>query len=246
MQAIVDTKYFKNTQIISPGIVGSVGDVLGSVRMKQSAPDMPMLYDSDYYGKNEERVGSNVQDGFSYSYTSGGGPARLLDFNLNRPSMKINHGWRYQDLRAPDKSLGERMGSTGRFDWYNRVANIYEAKRTGELFLPLPGGYQPGDGVPRGGQVPRIVATDVPMAPNADAKQIAEVDGNEIVGYQCTDKNGKVLFTPRDQPLRKPQGTQGTQIAQSPATQSVVIPGAYPPSGTASFYNFGERGSVRA
>ncbi|MBF9645471.1 hypothetical protein IAI43_12105, partial [Streptococcus pseudopneumoniae] len=53
--------------------------------------------------------------------------------------FKTQHGLVYQDLRAPDTTLEPIMGSTGRYPWYNKIATIYEAKRTGDLFLPLPG-----------------------------------------------------------------------------------------------------------
>lgn len=222
MQAIVDTKYFKNTYVISPGKVGSVGDVLGSVRLKQSAPDMAMRYEKSTYGKNESRLGSNVQDGFSQSYTSGGGPSRTLDSRWTRRSFKTNHGWVHQDLRAPDKLLGERMGSTGRYDWYNRVANIYEAKRTGDMFLPLPGPYGPKS-MTRGSQAPRIIALDQPTL-----AQPAAVSEMGIVGYNCTDKDGNVTFTPRvakQTPTKAPPST--APAANPPATNP---PAANPPA----------------
>jgi hypothetical protein len=197
MQAIVDEKYFKNTMILSPGLVGSVGDVLGSVRLKQSAPEMKLRYDQIFSGKNEPRSGSNVQDGYSYSYASGGGPARTLDSNWVNKKFKTNHGYIYQDMRAPDKTLTPVMGSTGRYDWYNRVANTYQAKITGDLFLPLPGGYKPS-GVPRGGQVPRVIAIDEPVAPPLTnekwdkTKQVTEQTMMSVV--VCTDNQGKQTY----------------------------------------------------
>lgn len=195
MQAIVDEKYFKNTMVISPGLVGSVGDVLGSVRLRQSAPDMPMRYDATFSGPNESLVGNNVQDGYSYSYSSGGGPARTLDSNWENRSFKTNHGWVYQDLRAPDKTLTPIMGSTGRYDWYNRVANIYQSKVTGDMFLPLPNGYQPS-GIPRGGQVPRVIAVDEPVAPpltndNWDQTKVAKGPTTVVI---CTDQRGQQTY----------------------------------------------------
>lgn len=220
MQAIVDTKYFKNTYVISPGRVGSVGDVLGSVRLKQSAPDMAMRYEKSTYGKNESRLGSNVQDGFSQSYTSGGGPSRTLDSRWTRRSFKTNHGWVHQDLRAPDKLLGERMGSTGRYDWYNRVANIYEAKRTGDMFLPLPGPYGPKS-MTRGSQAPRIIAQDQPTL-----AQPAAVSQKGIVGYSCTDKDGNVTFTPR--------GAKTPTAAPATNPPSSNPPAANPPAANPS------------
>lgn len=191
MQDIIGTRRFKNSEIITPGIVGTVGDTIGSIRLKQSAPDMAMRYDSQFSGPQEVRLGSNVQDGFSYSYASGGGPARTLDSKLERKSFKTVHGWIHQDLRAPDKLLGERLGSTGRYDWYNRVANIYQAKVTGDMFLPLPGVFAPTS-MTRGSQVPRIVAKDYPRAGPPHPSLWG--DPGEVIGSVCVDPNGKRTF----------------------------------------------------
>lgn len=61
----------------------------------------------------------------------------------------------YQDLRAPDKLTQPLMGSTPDYSWHNKLATNYEAKRTGDKFLPLPGGYQPSPGeLTRGGMYP--------------------------------------------------------------------------------------------
>lgn len=231
MQAIIDDKYFKNTLVISPGVVGSVGDVLGSVRLRQSAPDMMLRYDQVFSGRNESRLGSNVQDGYSYSYASGGGPSRTLDSNWSNKKFKTSHGWIYQDLRVPDKTLTEVMGSTGRYDWYNRVANTYQAKITGNMFLPLPGGYQPS-GVPRGSQVPRIVATDQPMLPdlNDDSwydkrpkpKEDAKTATAAIV---CTDTQGKMTY-------KTVPGKTGGSEKTPPGTTATQTPAATAPTAT--------------
>lgn len=158
MQSIYSYEKPLNTRLISPGVVGSVGDVLAAVRLKQSTPALPMRFDPAY----EPMYGSNVQDGFSYSFTSGGGPAATKQqIRQYYPPERSVVGVRYQDVRAPDKTLEPIMGSTGRYDWYNRVANVYQAKVTGDMFLPLPGPFKPTS-VTRGGQVPRIIAVDRP------------------------------------------------------------------------------------
>jgi hypothetical protein len=229
MQAIVDEKYFKNTAIISPGLVGPVGDVLGSVRLRQSAPDMKLRYEKAFSGKNESKLGSNVQDGFSYSYTSGGGPAATVDSNWVNKKFKTNHGWIYQDLRAPDKTLQPVMGSTGRYDWLNRVANVYEAKRTGDMFLPLPGEYQP-TGVPRGGQVPRIIAVDVPTIPDLQGPDVESEKPKEIatpsqMAIICTAPSGRQTYKLVNRPGRAPQAPAQ---APPPPAQKPPAPSTMP------------------
>lgn len=146
---------------IRPGPVGSVGDVHLTPRFKQSAPDLPMRFDPVFAFQNEVALGSNVTDGQHRNYDSGGGPARTRDTNWGNKKFKTRHGWIMQDLRAPDTLHEPETGELPHYDWNNRIATAYNARRTGNQFLPLPHGYGPGPGdVPRGGQVPRIVATE--------------------------------------------------------------------------------------
>jgi hypothetical protein len=65
---------------IRPGVVGSVGDCLLTERLKSTFPG-DFLWERSTFGQNESRHGSNVQDGYSYSYNSGGGPNRTKDSN---------------------------------------------------------------------------------------------------------------------------------------------------------------------
>lgn len=148
MQSIVSDDTVKNRWLISPGAVGSVGDVVGAVRLKQSAADLPMRWDKTFpVGKGLNRVGSNVTDGSHENIESGGGPARVLDSNWQSGrKMKRNVGWMFQDYRAPDNLVEPYVSSTFDFDWRNKIATVYEAKRPGQMFLPLPGGYAPSPG----------------------------------------------------------------------------------------------------
>jgi hypothetical protein len=160
MRSIDHERRFNNTSIISPGAVGPVGDVLLGVRLAQSAPDMPTRWDKDFSGANEIFLGSNVSDGQHRSYDSGGGPARVYDSNWGSGrSFKTNVGWRVEDIVIPDKNVQPFMGGLGNYTWRNKVATVYEALRTGENFLPLPGPFRPADGVvPR---APSVRVTDI-------------------------------------------------------------------------------------
>ena len=146
---------------IQPGNVGSVGDVNLQVRLKQSAPDMPMRFDQTWSHQNEVALGSNVRDGSRGGYMNSGLPAMVVDSNWVNRKFKTRHGWIYQDLRAPDTLHEPLLGSQPHHDWNNKVATAYEAFRTGNGFLPLPGAYalSPGE-VPRGGSIPRIVGSE--------------------------------------------------------------------------------------
>lgn len=156
---------------ISPGRVGSVGDVHLQVKLKKSMPDLPQRFSPWTSGIHEEVMGSNVQDGQLKSFDSGGLMARVIDRYWDQnTNFKVSHGWVYQDLRAPDRSIEPYLGATPQYSWLNRVATVYNAKSTGNKFLPSPGEYaaQPGS-VPRGGSIPRIqVAGDASNVPSGD------------------------------------------------------------------------------
>ncbi len=170
MEAIIAKRHFLNTTTFSPGVQGSVGITNVTLRNRSSAPDLPINLDNAWSGSVHQ--GSNVQDGAIVSHDSFGGPARTYDTNWNSGrDFKTSHGWTYQDLRVPDRRFEPIMGSLGRYSWNNKIATTYEAKRTGDMFLPLPGEYKlaPGE-VPRGGATPQIVGTfgngPTPTTPN--------------------------------------------------------------------------------
>jgi len=142
---------------IRPGPVGSVGDVLGTIRLKHSMPELPIRKT-----KLSLTDGANVEDGQHKSYTSGGGPARVNDSNWESGrAFKTSHGWVIDDLRAEDRLHEPFMGSGPQYSWRNTVATTYKAMRTGEQFLPLPGGYNPSPGeIERGQIVPVITNTE--------------------------------------------------------------------------------------
>lgn len=132
---------------IQPGNVGGVGETNLQVRLRHSAPDLPLRYDPLFSHKNMVANGSNINNGSITSYTSGGGPARVVDSNWGgRRHFKVRHGWIIQDIRGPDKIHEPATGPEGQYDWNNRIATAYDSFRTGNMFLPLPGGYQPAPG----------------------------------------------------------------------------------------------------
>ena len=144
---------------IRPGPVGSVGVVNCSPRFKHSYPDAALRWDPLFSGPNESRMGANITDGTHKGWVDGGGLAKAVDsFWGGRRNFETQRGWRYQDIRAPDKRHEPALGSTPHYSWNNKIATCLEAKRTGSLFLPLPGGYGPEmRDIPRGGQVPYVV-----------------------------------------------------------------------------------------
>jgi hypothetical protein len=141
---------------IRPGIVGSVGDVLMTTRLRQSTPSMKMRW-SPMGGKGREaRFGANITDGMHRGYCDGGGLARVRDDAWeSRRNFKTQRGWIYQDLRKPDTRIEPYLGSGPQYSWNNKLATVYKSLHTGDKFLPVPGEYalSPGE-LPRNGSTP--------------------------------------------------------------------------------------------
>jgi len=146
---------------IQPGSVGSVGDVVVTPRLKQSCPDMYPRWAEWARGPNAPYLGSNVQDGSQKSFDDGGGGPVTIDERWGgRRNFRTNVGWKVQDLTQPDTLVEPFVSSLGDYSWRNKVATIYEAKRSGENFLPLPGEYTLARGeISRGGSQVRV--TDI-------------------------------------------------------------------------------------
>lgn len=150
---------------IRPGVVGSVGDALSMVRLKHSYPDAEIRYEKAYDGNKGTYLGSNVQNGDIPSYQSKGYMARTVDSNWGgRRSFKTSRGWIWQDMRAPDKLHEPNICPQGDYSFRNKLATTYDAKRTGNMFLPLPGGYKPSPGeVDRGSLEPLVTNIEGPL-----------------------------------------------------------------------------------
>jgi hypothetical protein len=155
---------------IQPGNTGSVGDVNVAPRLRNSTPSMPVRHDPDF--AYEQRLGMNVQNGTSYNFWGGQFPQKFDSRWDSRPGFRTSHGWIHQDLRAPDKIHEPKVGELPQYSWDNKIATTYNAMRTGNMFLPLPGQYALGiTQTPRGQQIPRIVDTeqgDGPFNPMGD------------------------------------------------------------------------------
>jgi len=196
-----------NYSSIRPGVVGSVGDVNVTPKFKHSAPDLPIRYDPYFQGKNAVFLGSNVSDGSVAGYDSGGGPARTVDSNWGgRRNFKIQNGWIYQDLRAPDKLHQPVMGATPSYSFQNRIATIYDAKRTGEKFLPLPGPYIPSPGeITRGGAYPFTRDYDPGSVPGSVVDQLGPEGLESIVGVKKENQKDYDRATSKKIPNYKPR-----------------------------------------
>lgn len=153
-----------NKDSIRPGAVGSVGETLMTVRLKQSCIELPPRYDTTFSQKDEVYFGANISDGSHAGYTTGGGPAKTIMKPFGyRPGFKTVVGWRHQDIKPTDRSRMTVMGDAGQYSWKSKVAGILQAKKTGNLFSPTPGEYALSKGsIPRGGSSPQVVAYSIP------------------------------------------------------------------------------------
>jgi hypothetical protein len=169
---------------IRPGPVGSVGDVLTSVRIKQSTPDMPFAYNKTFNPKNDVLRGSNVQDGQWHSFSDNGYNARVVEKRLGRNrTFKTTTGWYHQDIIPTDKYVEPKVMPMGRTGWNTQVAEILS--KQGTMFQETPGGYAPPSGVlPRGNQYPRQVSipTSEPKIMNYDVP-VSAVDKTKLPKY---------------------------------------------------------------
>ena len=180
---------------IRPGPVGSVGDALVNVRLK-STVDGDFRWDPMSRGNRECDFGSNVTDGFWTSYSQSGGPAKVIDsiWNVGR-SEKTNHGWKYEDLRATDRSETAILQATPQYTWRTKVANVNRAQTAGNLFAIPAGGLidPPAGGLMRGGQYPSVVAATGGERPPPG---ISGVGQNTAQAYRDIDKQGNTGYQP--------------------------------------------------
>ena len=85
---------------IQPGPVGSVGDVLTQERIKQSSPDFPFAYTPTFSTRNNVYRGSNVQNGTTGSFTSGGLGAETGEAGWDgKRDFKTDIGWFHQVMQ---------------------------------------------------------------------------------------------------------------------------------------------------
>jgi hypothetical protein len=193
---------------IRPGPVGSVGDVNLQVMLKKSSPDMPERYDPKWSGKNEVWSGSNVSDGTVEGYTSGGrGPVVITrNFANNSNGNKTDVGWRMQNITPMDLKRETKMTPLGQYGWETLTGSVVRAKVSGEQFLPLPGIFAPTS-VPRGSQIPRVVATSTGSGialPPAEVDITNPIFGDTGIIPGCSKDEMDAVWVPKmDDPRRK-------------------------------------------
>lgn len=169
---------------IAPGPVGSIGDALTSVRIKQSTPDMPIAYDKLFSAKNDSNRGSNVQDGSWASFADGGYGAEVY---ARKRQKKTNVGTFMQQMSSNDRSFESIVVPQPQVGTRTQAETIL--LRQGDKFQITPGGYGPEPGqLLRGGQVPRVVYTQGTL------KQTMNPDGSYVrSGVNAGDAQNSVV-----------------------------------------------------
>ena len=169
---------------IAPGPVGSIGDALTSVRIKQSTPDMPIAYDKFFSAKNDSNRGSNVQDGSWASFADGGYGAEVY---ARKRQKKTNVGTFMQQMSSNDRSFESIVAPQPQVGTRTQAEAIL--LRQGDKFQITPGGYGPEPGqLLRGSQVPRVVYTEGTL------KQTMNPDGTYVrSGVNAGDAQNSVV-----------------------------------------------------
>jgi hypothetical protein len=216
-----------NFKILSPGLVGSIGDVNMATRMRTSNAAMfPVMFSKD--AARLPRLGSELQDGDTLAQVNGGGyPATTLAYKWNvKQSTKTDVGDRWQDLRQNDRYVEPIVVGQNQYDFKNIVAQIEKAKVSGNQFLPLPNGYGELTGNPRGGLLPSIVATEgidsVTEGPQRDkfGRILAPLSFGSS-GMVSNDSAFKPVLEPLypTEPLKTPMGSRRPSLmASSPSS----------------------------
>ena len=201
-----------NFKVISPGIVGEIGDVNMPTRIRTSNAAMfPVRFEGD--PTSILAYGSVVQDGDTRDQINGGGlPARLNAYKWNvKQSTKTDVGDRWQDLRPNSRYVEPNLIGANQYDFKNTVAQIYSAKVNGDRFLPVQGvaiGYGATDMLTRGGTFPSVVAgaggagpptvsqdkfgrffATLPMAPSTLTAPVKTEDQNKGAGPLTQERN---------------------------------------------------------
>jgi hypothetical protein len=165
-------KRFNVMEPARPGMVASVGDALTRVRLPQSAPESETRYEP---GTGMAESGSMMsRQPYVYDY----------NWSMGRNERTVV-GLIQQDIRVADRLHEPVTAAEPRYDWYNKIGRLFESKRTGNMFLPLPGVYQLGPGeVARGGQVVRQTDMDGKEGVIRDQEMSSQMFGRSIMNYR--------------------------------------------------------------
>lgn len=183
-----------NNSYICPGPVCSVGDVVQNVRLKHSAPDLPLRWE-DTYGELKKK-GSYATDGGWYSgATLGLGAETIVTDSYNRGWESRQVGTTYQDMRNNDLAGAQREVPVNQFEWKTQVGEVYQARVAGKRFLPLPGGYM-RKGISRGPEPQSSILSGL-GAPSDPRYLGLNPQGNQPYNPDVFDSKTEVKLPPK-------------------------------------------------
>jgi len=177
-------KWDKNS--IRPGPVGSVGDVLTSVRIKQSDPDADFAWNKKFGPDTSMLRGSNVQDGRWASFSDGGYNAQVKRKRLNPPgTFSTEVGWERQNIIPEPREMQPKLLDQPGYGWKSQAAEILQ--RQGDMFTSLPGGYGATE-LTRGGAFPSVVSNSVNLTTPRYLPRSSEIMDSVVVKEEPINK----------------------------------------------------------
>ncbi len=180
--------------------VGPIGDVHQIVKLKHSAPELPLRFEKTF---STARVGQNIQDGDSPSFNTGALWPRTVVSGFDRPSnVTTGGGFTHQDIIPEDRLVIADTIALPSYSWENLLAETYKANVTGNHFLPLPGAFAPAPGsVPRGGATPQIQGPGIDLFQSPGVTQQVNPEYYERVAETNTATGGVYGLPYEDAPL---------------------------------------------
>lgn len=180
-------KWDKNS--IRPGPVGSVGDALTSIRIKQSDPDADFAWNIKFGPNTSMLRGSNVQDGRWASFSDGGYNAQTKRKRLNPPgTFSTSIGWELQNIIPEPRELQPKLLDQPGGGWKGQAAEILQ--RQGDMFTFLPGGYGATE-LTRGGAFPSLVSNSVNLTTPRYLPNSSEIMGSVVVKEEANSNSFK-------------------------------------------------------
>ena len=205
-----------NKHYISPGAVGTVGDVIQNVRLKQSAPELETRW--EFNRPQLEKRGSAISDGtVASNYTDNFLTNTVVTDYYTSPYQRDVVGVSYQDLRLNDLSPTTRQLGAPQFGWRATQASVNKALVMGKQFLPATRGY-PKSGVSRGPEPRSTFLADIASLPQNPVGPIGNLQPTQLNPVPKIDPlSGNPILPPSGEQC----GTKESGPIQTPTTETV-------------------------
>jgi len=125
LEVYLNEKDLWMSNYISPGVVGSVGDVNVAPQLKTSTPDFPPREYAEFSGRNLSRLGSYCQEI----------PPTLIDSRWQtKTDFRNIHGVRFQNVRPAARTNDPIMAFSQKYNFQGGSVNAI--KQFGNVFIP--------------------------------------------------------------------------------------------------------------